>query len=446
MLESLLSRPWFNRIWVLQEAVLSKTAVVYCGEKSIPWDGIKYFKYFNAIAKWVDYLPHVIGRREVTANDTFAVEFQTLTELLEARHCESTDPRDKIYALLPLLSHAGINPNIIPDYGLSPTHVYTDVATYLMNSVGLELLCAVNGQSQLPDLPSWVPDWSVRTQRPILGLDRQERYYSKNHCCKAGGAFFIPRQSESQVLPSYTIERGEQNGTFSARIKTKAIRLGRITGIGDPCADDADIPPLRQWKTLASTILPATEEIQENKPGKAQKELPRGLGKFADTVRTKLSPGTSKSIPSTSTVSPIKGRVADIFEYTITIGFVVYMDVLKHTVEMFIEDDGDEASKIPIRKWLRSLSPSDRRQAEKILQACRGRRFLVTETGYMGLAHLEAENGDFVFIIPGVSVPFVMREENGGFRLVGECYVQNVMDGEVMIGLDTSRLEDIIIQ
>jgi hypothetical protein len=62
MLESLLSRPWFNRIWVLQEAVLSKTAVVYCGEKSMPWDGIKHFKHFNASVKWVDHLPHVIER------------------------------------------------------------------------------------------------------------------------------------------------------------------------------------------------------------------------------------------------------------------------------------------------------------------------------------------------------------------------------------------------
>jgi len=63
----------------------------------------------------------------------------------------------------------------------------------------------------------------------------------------------------------------------------------------------------------------------------------------------------------------------------------------------------------------------------------------------MGLAPLEAESGDLVFIIPGVSVPFVMRAENSGFRLVGECYVQNVMDGEVIEGLDTSQMEEIII-
>lgn len=247
-------------------------------------------------------------------------------------------------------------------------------------------------------------------------------------------------------MPYYTIKPGEQDDIFAAQIKRKALRLGKITEIGDPCADDADIPPLRHWTAFASTIVPATEEVQENEHGTVEKELPKGLRKFADKVRAKFSPSASKSMSSASTVFPVKRRAADIFEYTITTENVVYLDVLKQAVERFTEDDGNEASRIPIRQWLKGLIPSDKHQAEKILQACRGRRCLVTETGYMGLAHLEAESGDFVFIIPGVSVPFVLREENGGFRLVRECYVQNVMDGEVMAGLDTSRLEDMVIQ
>ncbi len=68
------------------------------------------------------------------------------------------------------------------------------------------------------------------------------------------------------------------------------------------------------------------------------------------------------------------------------------------------------------------------------------------ENGYMGLAPLDTQSGDLVFIVPGVSVPFVLREEVDGFRLVGECYVQNVMDGEVMACLKTSWLEDIVIK
>ena len=36
MLQSLLNRPWFNRIWVLQEVIMSQLAVAFCGSKSVP--------------------------------------------------------------------------------------------------------------------------------------------------------------------------------------------------------------------------------------------------------------------------------------------------------------------------------------------------------------------------------------------------------------------------
>ncbi|KAK2480728.1 hypothetical protein H9L39_06367 [Fusarium oxysporum f. sp. albedinis] len=62
------------------------------------------------------------------------------------------------------------------------------------------------------------------------------------------------------------------------------------------------------------------------------------------------------------------------------------------------------------------------------LEACHLRRCFVTDTGYFGLAPAEAENGDWVFLCVGASVPFVLREtqSNGGdeFDLVGESYLQ----------------------
>jgi hypothetical protein len=350
-----------------------------------------------------------------------------LTELLRVRHCEATDPRDKIYALLPLLSNEGINPDIIPDYGLSPTHIYTAVATYLLNKIGLELLSAKQGRSQLAGLPSWVPDWSTRIQSPPLGLGRRQRYWSKYRDFRAGGEFVVPGPTRAQDTLHFTIQEVALNGIFSAHIKTKAFRVGRISGVGDPCPRNADIPPFRQWKSLASTLFPGEEEHE------AQNESTGGLQETADEIRAKVGPGASKRPKSTVTIVCGNDRLD------------VYSSLVEEAVQTFGEDDGSEASQIPVREWMKGLPPSYKRQVEMILEACRRRRFLIIDAEYMGLAPLEAESGDFVFIIPGVSVPFVMREENGGFRLVGECYVQNVMDGEVIEGLDASQLEEIII-
>jgi hypothetical protein len=71
---------------------------------------------------------------------------------------------------------------------------------------------------------------------------------------------------------------------------------------------------------------------------------------------------------------------------------------------------------------------------------------LVLDTGYIRLAPLEVDSGDIVFTIPRVSVLSVLREEKGGFRLIGECYVQNVMDGKMIDGINVSSLQDIVIQ
>ena len=131
----------------------------------------------------------------------------------------------------------------------------------------------------------------------------------------------------------------------------------------------------------------------------------------------KLTPGTGNSsrpvlvagtVTTRSDNDRIDGRADGIFEYTVITGDVVYSYVLKRAVERFVTDDGNEESRFPIRKWMKSLPPSYIRQLGKMLRSCRGRRFLVLDTGYIRLTPLEAKNGDLPFIISRISVPFVL--------------------------------------
>ena len=48
------------------------------------------------------------------------------------------------------------------------------------------------------------------------------------------------------------------------------------------------------------------------------------------------------------------------------------------------------------------------------------------------LLPLELDLGDKLCVIYGLPVPFVIRPDGDEYLLVGECYVQGVMDGEVM--------------
>ena len=41
--------------------------------------------------------------------------------------------------------------------------------------------------------------------------------------------------------------------------------------------------------------------------------------------------------------------------------------------------------------------------------------------------------GDIICILLGGNVPFVIREcSEGRFRLIGECYIHGIMDGDAM--------------
>ncbi|KAK7211997.1 hypothetical protein V2G26_019175 [Clonostachys chloroleuca] len=73
---------------------------------------------------------------------------------------DSTDPRDKIFGLLSMVS-SNIT-SLVPDYTTAVHDVYTDLACQLIEKGGtLDVLgfCGVSGN--IDNLPSWVPDWTA---------------------------------------------------------------------------------------------------------------------------------------------------------------------------------------------------------------------------------------------------------------------------------------------
>lgn len=77
-----------------------------------------------------------------------------------------------------------------------------------------------------------------------------------------------------------------------------------------------------------------------------------------------------------------------------------------------------------------------------------GRVLFVTTTGFVGLAPHSVRGGDLVYIILGANIPFVLRPRpnNVDFELVGEAYVQGIMQGEAIEMNHWTGFEDVCIQ
>jgi hypothetical protein len=131
-LDLLLSRPWFKRVWILQEIANAKKASILCGTKSVRAHtfalapsliGIKPERHCQAV---LDIMPGSL--RE----NTWWTENRDLYNLLlKFNESEASDPRDKVYALLGISSDARDTDSLRPDYTKGLPRVIHDTSWFL---------------------------------------------------------------------------------------------------------------------------------------------------------------------------------------------------------------------------------------------------------------------------------------------------------------------------
>lgn len=167
-LKNLFWRPWFERLWVVQEARISAEAVLICGRKEIAWHfvmtALKGLLIKDLKTPWSHEVMVRLREIEVVFDPKRSEE--TLRSLLEVtRGLKCADDRDRIYALLSLVTYG---PRIKPDYSLSTIQVYREVAALWMSMRHLWFLdnCEL-GNRRLAG-PSWIPDWTVKKMTSSL--------------------------------------------------------------------------------------------------------------------------------------------------------------------------------------------------------------------------------------------------------------------------------------
>jgi hypothetical protein len=153
----ILDRPWFTRVWIMQEAVLARKLVLICGPETMAWDRVGtviqrswitrgFTKSFgmsvNPRNQFQDKTYQTICHfREKWAVGGWNASVYQL--LYDYRHLDCKWPQDRIYGFLGL-SPAAKDLGIEPDYRLRPDEVYTSFArTVIEKTVCLDILHCV---------------------------------------------------------------------------------------------------------------------------------------------------------------------------------------------------------------------------------------------------------------------------------------------------------------
>ncbi|KAK1830167.1 heterokaryon incompatibility protein-domain-containing protein [Podospora conica] len=181
-LPDILTRRYFSRLWVVQELLLSRAAVIPIAGRDFWANNLTPIKYEDArkLANTPDSDREGWSWESSTApwmrdlcRGSLHTEISFLDILRLTRRCRATDPRDKIFGVLglaepqtpsssvsagqPLLYGSASGP-ITPDYRISARHAYIGILAHtLLNHGVTDVLLGAAGLSAPLNHPSWLP-------------------------------------------------------------------------------------------------------------------------------------------------------------------------------------------------------------------------------------------------------------------------------------------------
>lgn len=432
-LRNLLSRPWFSRIWTVQEAAVAIDADFLWGkEYTLNWESMV------SIMRLVwEHLPKTllgpdIVLRGLPADSVVRITATTRTLDNQSHHdlfnlalmykaYGTSKPQDKLYALLNISS----SPQV-PDYGEAPEITFHDMAYHNINQVYEEitrlpeelsqqqwhpypgisqgphlrmiaLICAAGIGNQQLSLPSWVPDWTVDLfPAPIW---TRKTYYKSRTSANASDWTGAPPAN-------LTLERPTIINKNLAEIQWAAE--------GRNIIDSATLPSTLQIKGLICDTISRRvfAKVEMGKPlelEEQQKALMEWLLE-ADEMAD-LGPETSY----------MGGADTELFRRTLLFDEDLPQPTDVEKPEFWKALRFTKTSRFT-SMMRRKLQPWDYLRA---IQNIPGRTFFVTQGGRMGLAPHATHMYDKICVLPEFEVPLVLRPEGNEFRIVGECYAGN---------------------
>ncbi|KAJ8127535.1 hypothetical protein O1611_g6102 [Lasiodiplodia mahajangana] len=414
-LDSLFRRPWFERTWTIQELVVGTDPLVVCGRFHIKWETIfrAWFVSDDDLCQPenIRFLSDLRKTWEERGDSGLLFEI-----MLKSWHHGVTDEKDKIYGLLGLVSLNHIlEVPVEIDYEADTGQVFTQFTRGCISTTKkLDILSMCSGfrNSRWPGVPSWAlhcrPDPATEPH-PDISL-----------ACSAEGR---RRSFNAGTWPLKTFE-------FSIDGKALglvALELDIITGVS------AVFPRVGLTESIDSIFGDFKINLMEDIAF---------ISAYLDAKRL-------WNVDANQIYSPTGQPIREAFRltlFTLQYNYHVAWDEEEERNSLadfeFFEHLSSKVGEWKNSKkmvWPRSpkllipeyLNPNSRLEdfygrAEFVWH----KRGILSHSGYIGIGPRETQVGDKIVLIQGSRVPMVVRQVLESYRIVGECYVHGIMNGE----------------
>lgn len=396
-------KPWWSRFWCVQECLLSPSAIIILGDWRIPWATLKlcetnYKRHLSSCCfeasgqlplNYTFYVDQNVSNMymgsttEVCIHPRLSLSLDLLVRTFRNKSCQ--DPRDKVYGILGLADEM-TKSEIRIDYKACTKSVYLDMMRLIFRREAGSLRCltGLGFNSSDHGLPSWVRNFDAPIQIAALNyeLTRFDLYnlYDASKSTDARYSF------DNQGLVS------------------EGVYIDKIRQVGRAVEN-------RDWQHVYGILKSWLEMVH--------------------VISSDVSPAFNFTGPN---IEPFFRSV---------LGDVLVegqqaprrltqddMECLKSWLNLFL-DSTSKGADPPMGPWIQSMLPG-----------IYGRTMFITERGHIGMCYPESRVDDQVWVLYGGRVPFVLRQNrqsNGGLvaridghLLVGDCYLNDFMDGECL--------------
>ncbi|KAF2116900.1 heterokaryon incompatibility protein-domain-containing protein [Lophiotrema nucula] len=461
-LRNLVSRTWFTRRWIVQEVYLGRHVILYTGSYELKWEVFSLsmalvkclrrdqyqragnsvvsiwcadvIKYKNFQSPWGLACQIAEGRHYGPNGSSMEKWEEGLLSLLKSFPASiCSDERDLLFAVLAMTNETWLK----VDYTLSVEEIFTNFAIGLIeNSKSYNVLHHIRDKANRAresvkeakklDLPSWVPDWRDMHygERNFSGARDPGDFDTLLRPFGAGGIGPI-RYTLSSCTRELTVQ-GILVGTLHSPSWEVLSDLRNYSQIWEDFYED------KMSKNISENVEYWGQERSEQEIV----ALVKWLELYDKYV---VSDGLS-SIQDESRLHPL----------ALTLIAANKIDATHYAFKK--DTSPDDITRTALTFFQAAMNGeyqfTDGRivvVGARYVQACTvmnaRRTFFIIEGNddtngerYIGLGPRGMDHGDLVAVFTGAETPFVLRPEQKDdgtkYRLVGECYVYGMMDGE----------------
>lgn len=419
-LEILFRQPWFERVWVVQEAALARKATVLWGDSQCDWDQLlrahswlfrNIFLSSGGVPSSIDGPARLhtffAGLEEL--NDDLPRDHSFVEVLSMARHLRATDERDRIFAFIDIASSftgTGL-PSLEPNYTIPFQDLYTTLAReeiQCKKHAGiLRYVQHDTASLNSSQMPSWVPRWDIYLYPDIVMLI-SEAYDHGLHSASSSAPLL---DGQLLRLPGFVIGKLAfitdiiQESTEPSQVLDIWRKVHEFHGVsGAPCP----YPKVARPAAFLDTLSLYTS-WKKTKLVRYLRDL-EGRTAYLEQMRQISSSSTARKRAATTThtnTNTNKGVAAD---STLR----KRADTVRYAER---EMGGAAAADSPFKLHRHSL------------RFTANRKFVVTANGYYGTVPPLTESGDVCVFLPGAGVPFILRRTDisGHYKIIGEAYM-----------------------